>query len=276
MRVSRLIVMLLGCVTLAACGGSEGPHDQDKDSHADSEDCAPSDASRWQSLEFRSRDGDIDGFRAGSSGSICAGGALPAGYFSDAAPANSADCDDADRTRWISLAFASRDVDADTFRVNVSGNVCSAATLPAGYFPNDVGDSEPDCDDADAGRWTIAAYVGRDRDLDAHPVAEAGNLCYSAAALPASYVTAVPAQLVDCDDANPARWRLVSVYHDRDGDGVGAGTRLLQCHGALPTVGLSFMGYDPNDDPDDPDAALVSEYELPQTLLIAEQEADDE
>lgn len=268
--------MTLACLALVACGGSSDPLDADNDAHPDSADCAPADATAWQSLAFRSRDVDSDGFRVDSSGSTCAGSGLPAGYFSDPTPANSADCDDTDRTRWASLAFASRDEDADARRVNQAGSLCSAAALPAGYFADDIGTSEPDCDDADPARWILLAYRGRDRDGDGRPVAETGNLCHSAATLPADYAADVPASLADCDDADAARWRRVSVYLDRDGDGVGAGTRLVQCHGATPTAGLSLKGYDPNDDPDDPDAALVSELDLPQTLLIAEQEARDD
>ena len=266
--IARLVAICLGCVSLMSCGGSDGPRDADEDSRPDSADCAPANANAWQSLPFRSRDADADGFRADSAGSICAGASVPAGYFADAAPVGSVDCDDADRTRWANLAFESRDQDGDQHRVAESGTRCAGAALPAGFFADVIAGADVDCDDADAAVWINVDYAGRDRDADGHLVNEAGQLCHSGTTLPAGYATQVPVPLTDCDDADVTRWRMVSVYRDLDGDGVGSGTRLMQCHGAAPGTGLSLSGYDPNDDAADPGAVTVSDTDLPVTLLM--------
>jgi hypothetical protein len=89
-------------------------------------------------------------------------------------------------------------------------------------------------------------------------------------------VSAVSALLRDCDDADPMRWRLVSVYRDRDGDGVGSGSRESQCLGLAPAAGFSLKGYDPNDVAADPAAALVSDFDLPPALRATPDDSDDE
>lgn len=272
---SRTLLVILGCCSLMSCGGSDSPPDADGDSHADSSDCAPSDPGAWATLAFLSRDTDTDGFRVDATGSICAGAGLPAGYFAGATPASSVDCDDTDATRWATLTFAARDRDGDEHAVAESGSLCTGAALPAGYVAEAVG-ADVDCDDADPGIWIEVGYLGRDRDGDGHPVSEAGQLCLAAQVLPAGYAAQVPAALLDCADADSTRWRLVSVYQDQDGDGVGAGARQQQCMGVAPSAGFSLKGYDPNDDAGDPDAVLVSDIELPPTLRIVAEEADDE
>jgi hypothetical protein len=53
----------------------------------------------------------------------------------------------------------------------------------------------------------------------------------------------VPAAL-DCDDANPATFRLVTTYPDADGDGYGVGGGSLACIGDAPPAGFALVGGD--------------------------------
>ena len=154
--------------------------------------------------------------------------------------------------------------------------MCVGAALPAGYAADAVASADADCNDADVTRWLTVSYAGRDRDSDEHPVAEPGELCQGAAALPAGYSASAPPELRDCDDGDVTRWRLISVYRDADGDGVGAGPRTVACLGRDPAAGFSLKGYDPNDDASDPDASLVSNFDLPPDFRTPPEEADDE
>jgi hypothetical protein len=324
----RLLV-ILAYASLVSCGGGDGQPDFDGDGHPDSADCAASDVTAWQSLAFLSRDGDGDSFRIVATGSICSGVTLPGGYFPGSATSANLDCDDSDRTRFTAHAFASRDSDGDSYRINEAGTLCAGAEMPASYYADAVttgdvdcndtdgsiwanlsfasydGDSDShrvglsgticagaalpaaysvdsiaspdaDCDDADATRWIGVNYLGRDRDVDGHPIDDPGLLCLAVAALPATFVSTVPALMRDCDDADSARWRLVSVYRDQDGDGVGAGAREIQCLGSAAATGFSLKGYDPNDVAADPAAALIADFDLPTTVTTPADEGDDE
>jgi hypothetical protein len=277
MLASRFGVMLMSCLILVSCGGSDGEPDDDRDQHPNSVDCAPSDASAWRTVSFHSRDADNDGMRVDTAGQMCVGIALPAGYFAETTPSGSVDCDDADATRWAMLPYASRDADGDTYRVNEAGSMCVGAALPAGYSTDAISPTEADCNDSDATLWLIVGFAGRDRDVDGYPVVESGELCLGGAvALPAGYAASAEPSVLDCDDEDATRWRFISTYRDADGDGVGAGARVMACLGRNPSAGFSFKGYDPNDDADDPDAVLVSDIDLPPALMMSPEDADED
>jgi hypothetical protein len=204
-----VLVAVAGCGGGGGSSGSRQPPDGDNDGFADAQDCAASDATRWQLLAFQSVDLDADGRRVNSSGQICSGSALPSTHFAAAVAAGDVDCDDTNASISQLRPYASRDVDADGFSIASSGEVCSGAALPAGY-----GTTAP----------TIAA--------------------------------------ADCDDTIAAIWRLRMTFRDADADGVGAGAGEISCMGSGAPTGRSLRGYDPIDDPGDPNAGTVSNLEL--------------
>jgi hypothetical protein len=77
-------------------------------------DCAPLDGSRHQLLGYRFRDADDDGITVPEEGTLCAGHALPSGYFSESLAAP--DCDDPLAYVWRLL-----DLYADTVGAGVGG-----------------------------------------------------------------------------------------------------------------------------------------------------------
>lgn len=73
----------------------------------------------------------------------------------------------------------------------------------------------------------------------------------------------------DCATDDHTRWRNVMVYADFDGDGVGAGDGTLSCIGANADAGYSVKGYDPNDNPSDPNSSDEMDFDIPNEFLIA-------
>jgi hypothetical protein len=55
----------------------------------------------------------------------------------------------------------------------------------------------------------------------------------------------------------------MAIYPDQDADGIGAGGGSVSCVGLAASAGFSIYGYDPLDDPSDPDAASTSNFDLP-------------
>ncbi len=210
----NMVWLAIACGALAGCGGGGGGGDSstptvvdtDKDTVADTSDCAPTDATKWQQLSYQSADLDGDGHRVSASGQVCSGASLPATYSASTAPANDIDCDDASATTWQQLPYSAVDADHDTYFVAASGSVCSGAALSAGY------------------------------------------------------ANSAPAKVdVDCADNDAAAWRFTSTWADADGDGIGAGPATISCVGTGASAGHSLLGYDPNDDPGDPNAATTKE-----------------
>jgi hypothetical protein len=181
---ARWTILLL-CSVLAACGGGGNrqppPPDADADSVADSQDCAPNDASRWQSLSFQSVDADADGRRANSSGQLCSGGSLPANYFAAAVAASDEDCNDASASVWRVLTYVARDTDADGFSAASSGSLCSGDALPTGYADALPTPLLVDCDDARATAWRFMTTY-QDHDGDGVGSGSGASACIGTAA----------------------------------------------------------------------------------------------
>jgi hypothetical protein len=105
-------------------------------------DCAPDDATLWQTLTYAHVDADGDGATTPASGSLCAGATLPSPYASQ--PSGN-DCDDGDptRTRWVVL-YA--DADGDGVGTEPRQILCLGDELPAGLslYGDDVDDTNPE------------------------------------------------------------------------------------------------------------------------------------
>lgn len=226
-------------------------------------------------------------FRIGIASAWLALSACGAGSKTDTPPpiadadhdgvADSGDCAPQDPQSWQMLNFAARNDDGDVARVNVGGQICAGASLPANRFAAAVPAGEADCDDANPDVWILRDYQGVDADGDGYAISAAGAKC-SGSALPAGFLLAAPVLArTDCDDHDPAHWNWHAVYRDADGDGVGAGAASYACLGnGNPPAGLSLRGYDPVDTPGDPGAATVSELALSSHLLTVVDDGDDD
>jgi len=194
----------------------------------------------------------------------CGGGDdpdLPADADRDSVP-DTLDCAPGDSSKWRNLSYASVDQDGDGRGVNSGGQICSGAALPASYSTSTVAASDVDCDDSQKAYYRFLAYVSTDLDGDQHNVATSGNIC-SGENLRAGYSTTVPTQLsTDCDDSRASVWQWMTTFKDPDGDGVGSGAGAPVCSGNSAATGFSWLGYDPLDDPSDPDSILVSNIDL--------------
>ena len=116
-------------------------------------DCAPDDATRWQTLGYAQVDRDGDGFTAPESAAVCTGAALPDPYR---ASANGNDCADDDRQRWRWVVLY-RDGDGDGVGAPPRTVQCLGASQPPGFSQ-----SGWDVDDADR---TVQVDPADDTDL---------------------------------------------------------------------------------------------------------------
>lgn len=171
--------------------------------------------------------------------------------------ADTVDCAPQDAQAWQTLNYLSRDEDADGFRVNFTGQVCAGSALPPRLSAAAVSGSDVDCNDSDVTRWATLQYAAVDSDRDGFGVAGAGSLC-GGAALPAGMLATLPAaQDIDCDDADAAKWRLMTwASRDNDGDGHRVNSSGTLCNqGSLPAYLFAATEETPNLDCDDADAA---------------------
>ena len=161
------------------------------------------------------------------------------------------DCDDSDPAVWQNLAYGFRDADGDGHTVAASGEVCSGASLPAGYS---LVAGLPDCDDADPAVFTqVTGFVDADGDGVGAGVAMA--FC-TAGGLPQGFAPSDG----DCATDDPARWRLLPyVFRDADGDGAAVPEIGMVCSGAaLPPGYLDALGGRPLDcDDANPDVSIA-------------------
>lgn len=191
------------------------------------------------------------------------GGSAPAVQNADhdSVP-DSQDCAPNDSTKWRLLSYKSVDLDSDGHFVNSSGQVCAGSALPPNYSASQVSAGNSDCDDSSSARWQLLSYSAVDVDSDGYAAAKTGQVC-SGASLPTGYSAIQPdVSALDCDDGDPSKWRLMTIYADADGDGVGAGAGKVTCVGSSAPPGYSLFGYDPSDDPADPASRSVSNLEL--------------
>jgi hypothetical protein len=212
--------------------------DADHDGHPADADCDDNDPHVWQNLAYSFRDADGDGHTVAAAGMICSGASLPPGYST---VAGEPDCDDADPAVFT-LVTGFLDTDGDGVGDGMAMAFCTAGGLPAGFVA--IGG---DCATEDPTRWTNLAYSFRDADGDGAAVPEIGLVC-SGATLPPGYLTTAPVgRPLDCDDTNPAVSVALTVFHDADRDGFGAGASQIACTGGAPPSGFSTNGTDCDD-----------------------------
>jgi hypothetical protein len=265
---SRVVWLIVATFLVSACGssGSNAPSpstpaitDADADGVAASLDCDDNDSSRSRALAYAARDRDGDAYVVAESGSLCAGATLPLGYFV-AVDTAVLDCDDANVGIWRTATLFV-DADGDGVGTGAGQDQCIGAAATAG-----TAFATGDCNDTNAALWAALRYEARDEDGDGRQRAEAAVLC-TAGTLPARHFPALSADL-DCDDRDGSKWRIVALYRDIDGDGVGSGPYQLQCIGGQPAAGLSLRGYDPLDVLNDPDSPLVADFDVGQHIFV--------
>jgi len=205
--------------------------DVDLDGVVRAQDCNDADGSRWQRLPGH-RDADGDGVAGTTVTQVCAGAALPSGWFEAGS-----DCDDADPARWR-LSQAYLDADGDGHGAEPAGENCRGDALPPGWV-----DAADDCDPLNTYAWAELPYTYRDADHDGATVASFGVVC-SGTALPWGYGTEPLGD--DCDDASAAVFARTDAFVDADRDGRGGAAGTV-CAGVSLPAGWSALGGDCDD-----------------------------
>ncbi|RKG61717.1 hypothetical protein D7V80_33400 [Corallococcus sp. CA054B] len=162
------------------------------------------------------------------------GGVGPRDRDGDGHPAG-VDCDDADPTRWRSVAGYA-DTDGDGF-----GDTAWPVTC-VGDTTKDWTQQAGDCAPGDATRWRLVPGLYPDADGDGATGAGPVTACVG------STLEGYREQLgePDCDDGDAAVSALSEVWTDTDGDGVGAGMAIGWCpsRGRPPPSGYALTSGD--------------------------------
>ncbi|RKH39730.1 hypothetical protein [Corallococcus sicarius] len=200
-------------------------------------DCEAGDASRWRLLSYAFRDADGDRYTVAQSGALCGGASLPQGYSTQVGWG--LDCDDTNAAANHNVS-AYADTDGDGVGAGAATTLCTAGQVPAPWSATST-----DCAAEDVTRWQslAASHVDADGDGFTTPI-PATPVC-TGQTLPLPYHPKAVGN--DCNDAEPGLFRWAVLYPDKDGDGVGAPPRQVECIGQTVPAGLSLYGDDDND-----------------------------
>jgi hypothetical protein len=215
-------------------------------------DCDDNDPSVFLALTIFA-DGDGDHIGAGTSQVACTNGTVPAGFST-----TGTDCDDGDPSIFAALVYTAVDRDGDMVTAPEMGVRCTAGTLSPPFFATPHGN---DCNDNDLNVWVQLSYQGVDEDGDGVTVPSSGVACTNGT-LPPPFVAAQHGN--DCNDHDPDLIRFAVLYHDGDGDGVGASPRQVLCLGPLNPAGFVVGGYDE----DDGDPAVIETDDFDDLLDV--------
>jgi len=209
-------------------------------------------------------DADSDLVGSGSGESRCVGALPPVGTAFV-----TGDCAASDTAAWRAVTVYD-DQDSDQFGTGVGTTRCVGVVAPAG-----TAFATGDCAENDRDRFANLSYEARDGDGDGFAVMSRGSIC-GGASLPRGYSAAIGTDPVDCDDGDYSAWRMVAVYEDVDGDGVGSGRLSVRCIGSRAPAGLSMLGYDPLDVLGDPDSLRISDFDSEiRSYLVQPRKRDD-
>ncbi len=148
------------------------------------------------------------------------------------------DCNDADNMAYQSLAGFT-DADADTYTVGAAAQICSGASLPAGYAA--LASAFDDCDDANVSLFQgMTLYA--DLDGDGVGAGLSAQVCTDGIVPPGYSLTGT-----DCDDTNASIFQSMTIYVDADGDGFGSGASVQVCTNGTIPAGYSAVGTDCDD-----------------------------
>jgi hypothetical protein len=202
---------------------------------------------------FADVDGDLIG--AGQGQLACTNGTPPPGFST-----SGTDCDDTDPAVFISRVYTAVDFDGDTFTTPAMGTRCTAGTLLPPYFDTPNGD---DCDDTNPSIWAALIYHGIDKDRDGFTLPQTGTVC-TGGTLPPPFEASEHG--LDCNDEDPSLIRYAVLYHDQDGDGVGAPPRQVLCLGPANPGGFVPGGYDEDDT--DPTVIETDDFDELLDLIV--------
>lgn len=205
------------------------------------QDCDDTDPNIYTATQFYV-DADGDGYSPALD-IVCIGATMPSGY---SLTSNGYDYCDNDSLAWNRDYFRV-DNDGDGYSVGFSFQLCYGVSLPAGHVlvGNELGLF--DCNDNDPSVYN-AYTVQVDDDGDGYSVGSAFDICVGGS-VPAGFVLESASLGYDCDDANVAVYRNVSLFVDVDGDGYTVGNASLTCIGATVPAGKTenSLGDDCND-----------------------------
>ena len=274
MNKKSMILLSASLIILSGCGGESSDEsvqsgDLDSDGFLDSNDCAPEDENNWKILAYKSQDGDLDGRYIASQGEICTSDSLPDGYSINEVTDDQIDCDDNNNQVWKQVVLH-LDLDGDNVGSGEGELTCIGETLP--QMASSI---TGDCDDGDELVFEMISYKAKDSDFDGFPTLLNGELCTNGA-LPDSYYSSVTQYPhLDCNDDDFSTWRMVVIYQDIDGDGVGSGLGDTTCIGDSASDGYSIFGYDPVDTLLDPDSFSITDFNIPTSIItVMESDAD--
>lgn len=140
----------------------------------------------------------IVGLKSRAGYNLCYGASPPANRAS-----SNSDCNDSNASVYQNLTGYT-DSDNDTYTTGASQQICSGASLPAGYQASANGS---DCNDSDNTKWqNINGYT--DADGDGHGVGSLGPIC-SGATLASGYTSV---NNTDCNDGNASIYQNLTCY----------------------------------------------------------------
>jgi hypothetical protein len=179
-----------------------------------------------------------------------------------------ADCND-DDSSVFRLDTVFEDTDGDEMGAGLGELQCIGLEAPTAWSL-----VSGDCDDTDPSVFDSLSYEGTDLDRDGYFALSVGEICTDGE-LPIEYSSDATGLVPDCDDDDFSIWRVVVLYRDVDGDGVGSGAGQTTCMGNIPPPEWSMRGYDPVDSLTDPDSISISDFDLSPAVLTPPQSGED-
>lgn len=216
-------------------------------------DCDDSNPALYSKITYYP-DLDGDGYRSSTTATTACVGApkAPAGFT---LKESTIDCNDADPAVWQSGTYV-RDDDGDWY-MTAPMTVCYGATLPAGYLPITTNSRGVDCNDNSA-MLTVLRKVYIDADGDSYvgsltPV----DACASSYGSDGSFIVdkGYSASIgfgLDCNDNDPEKSEMKTLYKDADGDYHATFDSITICTLQVPAGYTTFRPVTPDCDDNDP------------------------
>ncbi len=164
-------------------------------------------------------------------------GNCPSGFVAPGASLG-LDCSPSDPNLFRLLGTRA-DADADTFCAGADTSTCVGTTAPGGRRFSSVCSATDDCNDLDSTKYQLLA--GRaDADNDTYCAGATVFYCSGSSLAAGLRAAGTCAATDDCNDANAARYRLLSSRADADLDGYCVGGAANDCVGSGPLPGRRF------------------------------------
>lgn len=183
----------------------------------------------------------------------CSGVKAPKGFmFVTPAPKPETDCNDNDPLIWeLKEVYADKDGDGHAASDKLF-EVCLGNLAGSGYVLKGSEIGLTDCNDSDPTKYKRIS-AGYDGDGDGWITGSSNWICWGDGPLEPGMI---PGENIkgrnDCDDTNPAIWRIEKIGIDSDGDGWIVGSGFNECIGLKAPAGYTynFSGINDCDDSD--------------------------